>query len=47
MYFSRVPLLKVIVLCRIIMKYLKIKYRLLVYFTNFTVCFGDIKKKKI
>ena len=34
-------LLKVIVLCRKIMKYLKIKYRLLVYFTSLTV---DIKK---
>ena len=28
------------------MKYLKILYRLLVYFTSFTVCSGDIKKKK-
>ena len=28
------------------MKYLKIEYRLLVYFTSFTVCSGDIKKKK-
>ena len=28
------------------MKYLKIKYRLLVYFTSFTLCSGDIKKKK-
>ena len=27
------------------MKYLKIKYRLLVYLTSFTVCFGNIKKK--
>ena len=27
------------------MKYLKIKYRLLVYFTNLTVCSGDIKKE--
>ena len=27
------------------MKYLKILYRLLVYFTSFTVWFGDIKKK--
>ena len=27
------------------MKYLKIEYRLLVYFTSFTVCSGDIKKK--
>ena len=26
------------------MKYLKIKYRLLVYFTRFTVCSRDIKK---
>ena len=28
------------------MKYLKIYYRLLVYFTSLTVCLGDIKKKK-
>ena len=27
------------------MKYLKNLYRLLVYFTSFTVCSGDIKKK--
>ena len=27
---------------RNIMKYLKILYRLLVYFTSFTVCSGDI-----
>ena len=26
------------------MKFLKIKYRLLVYFTDLTVCSGDIKK---
>ena len=39
------PLLKVIVLCKKMMKYLKIQYRLLVYFTSFTVCSGDIKKK--
>ena len=26
------------------MKYLKILYRLLVYHTSFSVCFGDIKK---
>ena len=29
------------------MKYLKIKYRLLVYFTSFTVYSGDIKKKAL
>ena len=28
------------------MKYLMIEYRLLVYFTSFTVCSGDIKKNK-
>ena len=28
------------------MKYLKIKYRLLIYLTSFTVFSGDIKKKK-
>ena len=28
------------------MKYLRIYYRLLVYFTSLTVCSGDIKKKK-
>ena len=27
------------------MKYIKIKYRLLVYLTSFTVCSGDIIKK--
>ena len=27
-----------------ITKYLKFKYRLLVYLTSFTVCSGDIKK---
>ena len=32
---------------RKMMKYLKILYRLLVYFTNFTVCSGDIKKKAL
>ena len=40
-------LLKEIVLCRFfkkMMKYLKILYRLLVYFTSFTACSGDIKK---
>ena len=26
------------------MKYLKIKYRLVIYFTSLTVCSGDIKK---
>ena len=41
------PLLKVFVLCMKIMKYLKIVYRLLVYFTSFTVCSGDIKKKSL
>ena len=28
------------------MKYSKIKYSLLVYFTSFTVCSGDINKRK-
>ena len=42
--FLRETLLKVIFLCRKIMKYLKIKYILLVYFTSFTVCSGDEKK---
>ena len=45
-YFLRVTLLKVIVLCRKIIKYSKILYRLLVYFTSFTVCSGDIKKQQ-
>ena len=31
---------------RKMMKYIKIKYRLLVYLTSFTVFSGDIKKKK-
>ena len=31
---------------RKMMKYLKISYRLLVYLTSFTVCSGDIKRKK-
>ena len=35
-----------IVLCSKIMKYLNIKYRLLVYFTSITFCSGDIKKEK-
>ena len=40
-------MLKVIVLCRKIMKYLKILYRLLVYITSFSVCSGDIKKTQL
>ena len=43
--FLRMTLLKVIVLCRKIMKYLKIDYRLLVYFTSLTGCSGYIMKK--
>ena len=44
--FLRVTLLKVIVLFRFfrkIMKYLKTSYRLLVYFTSFTVCSEILK----
>ena len=44
--FSRVPLLKVIVLCRKIMKYLKIWYRLLVYLIVLLFVLEILKKKK-